>query len=273
MPRGRESASVLLRRSARMSEPPAQTVLPVLTYHSIDDLSSPISTTPERFQGQMDRLAQTGWTGVTLDVALAGLSAGQWPARSFLLTFDDGYRNILEHAAPVIARYRIPAIVFLITTRVGTTTRWPGQPGWVPDAPLLDWQQLRELAAAGWTLGAHTQTHPRLPAISPADAEREIVTSKKEIEDRCGVRVETFAYPYGATSPAIEHVVGRHYRAAFGTRLSLVNARSRITELERIDAYYLRRLSIDRLDHALARAYLFGRRVARRIDGITRGLR
>jgi peptidoglycan/xylan/chitin deacetylase (PgdA/CDA1 family) len=244
-----------------------QARLPVLTYHSIDETGSPVSTSPALFEHQMRTLAAAGWQSLSLDAVSAGVGPGVWPRRSFLLTFDDGYHNVIEHAAPVLARHGFSATVFVISSRVGSTTKWSGQPAWVPDAPLLDWPELRELASAGWNLGGHSRTHPRLTTMPSDAAEREMLECRRDIEDRCAVPVHAFAYPYGASSPAVERLVERHYRMAFGTRLAFVTARSRLTCLDRVDAYYLRRLRLDQLGAPSTRLYLAARRGIRRIAG------
>jgi peptidoglycan/xylan/chitin deacetylase (PgdA/CDA1 family) len=239
-------------------------VLPVLTYHSIDTSGSPVSISPAEFRRHIETLHAAGWRPLTVGAALEGLAAGLWPAKSLLLTFDDGYASVMEHAAPVIRDCGFTATVFVVTAMAGMRNRWAGQPPWVPDAALLGWSDLRALVDAGWELGAHSRTHARLPELGPAEAEREIAGSKAELEDRCGARVETFAYPYGARTPEIEALAARTYQAAFGTRLACVSPRSRPMNLDRIDAYYLRGLAlIARLDSLAARLYLSGRRAAR----------
>jgi peptidoglycan/xylan/chitin deacetylase (PgdA/CDA1 family) len=240
--------------------------LPVLTYHSIDGSGSVISTSPAVFERQMSSLADAGWRTLTIEAMLAGHASGQWPRRSFVLTFDDGYRNVFDLAAPLLSRHRFHAIVFVVADRVGRTAQWQDQPEALAGAPLMDWSQLQALLAMGLSLGAHSLTHPRLPELASKDAEREIVSSKRAIEDRCGVAVTTFAYPYGARTNAIEQLVARNYEAAFGTRLGFATPGSGCMNLERVDTYYLRRFaSFEGLDGTMTTAYIHARRVGRAI--------
>lgn len=241
-----------------------QRALPVLTYHSIDGAGSPISTAPEEFRRQMGMLADSGWRTLTMHEMLAGHAAGAWPRRSLVITFDDGYRSVLDHAVPVMADRGFQAVVFIVSGSVGAVPRWHGQPAALRDVPLLGWSEIRRVLDAGCSIGAHSCTHPRLPALGPAAIEDEVSRPKREIEDRCGVSVEAFAYPYGARTPAVECITGRLYRAAFGTTLAFVNRRSRLTAFERVDAYYLRGAAwIDRLDGQAAASYLRIRRLGR----------
>lgn len=249
-----------------MSADRARRSLPVLTFHAIDEVRSPVSTTPAGLRGYLASLAAAGWRTLTIDEALQGHTRGGWPARAFVLTFDDGYQSVLEHAAPLVTEYGFTATVFVASCLVGGTMRRYGAAAGTAVAPLLDWPALKALSAAGWTIGSHSRTHAMLTALPPGEAERELVGSKHAIEDHVGRPVEAFAYPYGATNRALEAIAARHYRASFGTRLARVLIASRLTNLERIDAYYLRRFSMaERLDSSAGTAYLAVRRLARSV--------
>ena len=238
--------------------------LPVLTFHAIDEVRSPVSTTPASLREYLASLAAQGWQTLTIDEALQGHARGGWPARAVLLTFDDGYCSVLEHAAPLVAEYGFTATVFVPSGLVGGTMRRYGAPAGTAAAPLLDWPQLKTLSAAGWTIGSHSRTHAMLTALPLGEAERELMESKDTIEDRVGRPVDACAYPYGATNRGVEAIAARLYRASFGTRLARVTPASRLTDLERIDGYYLRQFSLaTRLDTSAGTAYLAMRRLAR----------
>jgi peptidoglycan/xylan/chitin deacetylase (PgdA/CDA1 family) len=247
--------------------------LPVLTFHAIDDVRAPVSTTPAALRGYLATLAAAGWRTLSLDEAVDGHARGAWPPGAFVLTFDDGYRSVLEQAAPIVAECGFTAAVFVISDRVGGTMARYGAPPGTAAAPLLDWAELRRLSQAGWTIGSHSRAHPMLPALPSVEVERELLDSKRAIEDQIGGAVNAFAYPYGAANRDVEAIAALHYRASFGTRLARVTAASRLTNLERIDAYYLRRFSMARrLDTSAGVAYLALRHLARAIVDRT-GLR
>jgi peptidoglycan/xylan/chitin deacetylase (PgdA/CDA1 family) len=233
--------------------------VPVLTYHSIDGSASAVSTAPAEFRRQMQALAAAGWRTLAPDEFLRGRRAGGWAARTFLLTFDDGYRNLLDDALAIAGEHAFRGVVFVATDSVGGLM----PASLTPAASLLDWNGLRRVAAAGWTIGSHARTHRRLPALAPEEAAREMRESKTRIADEIGVAPSILAYPYGATSPAIERLAGEHYEAAFGTVLGRVSTASRPTSFERIDAYYLRGLPVAELDSAIGVFYLALRRAGR----------
>src|SRR5437016_5400871 len=84
----------------------------------------------------------------------AAHSRGACEPKSFLLTFDDGFRNFMEQAFPVLRELNYTALLFAIPDWVGATNDWPSQPKWVPRLPLLTWTDLRLMADAGMELGA-----------------------------------------------------------------------------------------------------------------------
>ncbi|RSM72283.1 polysaccharide deacetylase [Actinoplanes sp. ATCC 53533] len=127
---------------------------------------------------------------ISWDTALDVL-AGRHPMTGpmFCLSFDDGHLSWRDVVAPVLRELGAPATFFLTSGLVG-------QPG------NLTWQDCRDLAAAGYHFGSHTVTHPRLADADDDAAVREILDSKKEIEDQLGVEVRDFAAPYG--NPAVD---------------------------------------------------------------------
>ncbi|GGN71034.1 hypothetical protein GCM10010112_37990 [Actinoplanes lobatus] len=107
----------------------------------------------------------------------------------FCLSFDDAHLTWRDVAAPVLLEMGVPAMFFVTSGMVG-------QPG------NLTWQDCRELRAAGFGFGSHTVSHHRLADQDDTTAAREIVDSKREIEDELGVEVRDFAAPYG--HPAVD---------------------------------------------------------------------
>ena len=205
----------------------------ILTYHSLDESGSVISVRPDVFARQMAALAASGVRVVRLGELL------RTPGRAVALTFDDGFVNFAEAAAPVLARHKFPATVFLVTDYCGKRNDWPGQWSSVPRWPLMGWPQIRELSAAGIEFGAHTATHPDLARLDAAAAAREIEGPKGRIEDALGRPVESFAYPYGTATPEVRRMVAQHYRWGCSTRLGYVTVGSPHEMLERLDVYYL----------------------------------
>jgi peptidoglycan/xylan/chitin deacetylase (PgdA/CDA1 family) len=210
----------------------------ILTYHSLDDSGSVISVAPQLFARQMELLASSGVRVVRLS-ELRGASS---PALA--LTFDDGFQNFADVAAPELARHGFPATVFLVTDYCGGKNNWPSQRPSIPILPLMGWSTIAELSGAGIDFGAHTATHPDLAQLDDAAAREEILRSKRRAEDATGKAVASFAYPYGSMPAAARQVVGQNFAFGCSTRLGFVGANSPRVALERLDVYYLRRLSL-----------------------------
>jgi peptidoglycan/xylan/chitin deacetylase (PgdA/CDA1 family) len=192
---------------------------------------------------------------------------GSWPAGCVVLTFDDGYANLLEWAEPVLTKHGFTATVFVVSDYIGRTNAWETPPRGFGSRDLLGWDQLGTLAEAGWEIGGHTRTHPDLCALSVSDAqlEDEIAGSGDAVAERLGRNVTSFAYPYGRFDERAERIVTRVYSAGCTTRLCRATIEP-VARLPRVDAYYVQeprlfeKLIAGRLDR-----YLMLRRWGRRV--------
>jgi peptidoglycan/xylan/chitin deacetylase (PgdA/CDA1 family) len=237
--------------------------LPVLTYHAIDAQPGVTTTDPAWFVETLDALAEAGFRSVNLDDWVA--RGRPEVERGFALTFDDGLRSILRVVDPMLRR-GFTATVFLVTDRVGGDNAWPGQPRWVPRAPLLTWAEADALHALGFRFGAHGRSHVSLARCDDVLLDDELRGSRDAIEDRLGVPCRLLAYPYGDAPARVRRAAAHHYAAALGTRLALTNAGQDRADLARVDACYLRsRHALDRLLSGRCGAWLGTRRVFREV--------
>ena len=214
--------------------------VPILTYHSLDDSGSVVSVPPAVFEQHMRWLSAHGLHCIRLDELLdAWTGAGALPPRPVVLTFDDGYANVLRVGVPVLRELGFRATVFAIPGMTGGWNEWPGQAPGIPRLRLLSWAELEELLEAELEVGAHTMRHPRLSALPDREAAREITESRTALEQRLGRPVRTFAYPFGSVG-STHDVVRREFDAACGTRLGTARRSDDLHELPRIDVYYIR---------------------------------
>jgi peptidoglycan/xylan/chitin deacetylase (PgdA/CDA1 family) len=174
----------------------------VLGYHAVSDgWPSSLAVPPRAVEDQVRYLLQRGYRGVTFDEAVHGGSGG----RLFAVTFDDAYRSVERNALPLLSRLGVPGTVFAPTAYIGSEEPmgWPGIDGWLdgPHASELvpmSWPELAELAEAGWEIGSHTRTHPRLTELEDEAMGDELRGSREECERRLGRPCRSLAYPYGA---------------------------------------------------------------------------
>ncbi len=175
---------------------------------------------PEQvFADQLATLSACGWETIDiggLRAALAGSS--RLPERAALVTFDDGYRSVYEHALPVLRRLGCPALMFVPTDFVGGTNEFDSDVE--PAEPMCSWDELGELNRSGVAVQSHGKSHRAFSDISAAERRREIADSKAALEARLEEPVDFFAYPYGddadGTADVRAALAASGYRAAFG---------------------------------------------------------
>jgi peptidoglycan/xylan/chitin deacetylase (PgdA/CDA1 family) len=181
----------------------------ILIYHQIGaGLGRQMEVTEEAFESQVRWLTENG-TIVSLQEALD--RAGEPGSEElFVLTFDDGYRDMYEKAVPLLASEKIPFTVYVTTRPVETGE--PLFPGGRADP--VSWSELEAMQSELMTVGAHTHTHPDLRAVDSDTVERELDESDRLIEERLSVRPEHFCYPYGYWSSSADGAVRSRYRSA-----------------------------------------------------------
>src|SRR3974390_1040074 len=181
----------------RIVGPKTGTRVPVLLYHSISEnlfgKSHPyshINTSPNVFQQQMRWLRQAGYQSIDLGDLVQGLDDGDDLSHRVVITFDDGYQDFLTDALPILKQYGFKATIFLATGRIQQVSmRFEG-------VDYLTWQDVRDLHQQGITFGSHTVTHPDLRCLGPEQIEYELAYSKEVIEQKLGVPVTSFSYPF-----------------------------------------------------------------------------
>lgn len=186
----------------------------VLMYHNIATPPAGakmrgLYVTPRMFRFQMWYLKRAGFRVVPLkeivDIAKAG-GKDKKQKNLVSLTFDDGYLDFFENAFPVLKKYGYPATVFVVPGLAGRHNLWDSDClGAKKD--LMDWEKIRYLNNNGITIGAHTQTHPRLSSLSPEDIKMEVFGSKAQIEEQTGRPADFFCYPYGDFNDVAVRVV------------------------------------------------------------------
>src|SRR5271154_5469208 len=183
--------------AARIAGPKAGTRVPILMYHSISEnlfgKSHPyyqINTAPRIFVEQMRSLRCLGYKTLAPGEVVEGFQRGADLAKTFVITFDDGYRDFVNEALPVLKECGFTATIYLATNRIQDA------PAKIDGAEYLTWSEVRELSKEGIEFGSHTVTHPILREQEPEQVRTELKGSKEIIEDKLGSRVVSFAYPY-----------------------------------------------------------------------------
>ena len=174
--------------------------VPILLYHRVDRAAPTLSAITERltvdpreFAAEMTWIRRHGFHAVTQRQLFAGLEEGApLPCRPILVTFDDGYSDVFDNAAPVLRRLGMPATMYVITDRSP-----------LRNSGFLSWRGVRELQSVGFDIGSHTVTHRPLTALSTPNAVDELVRSRRDLEQHLGHPVQWLAYPHGAVDGRI----------------------------------------------------------------------
>lgn len=272
----------------------------ILAFHRVNDDADPFmpSLPTGVFAARMAHIARH-YRVLTMEELVARLQDGRVPRNALGLTFDDGYRDNLTHAAPILKRLGLPATVFLVTGHIGTPRalwfdslamafktatahgvalgdgrllpldtvreRLAGLEAALtylkqlpdearataaedltialrsnPERPkrlMLTWDEVDALRGLGFSVGAHTVTHPILSRLTPDRAWEEIHGSKAAIEHALGAPVRAFAYPNGGPDDYNESVTRLVQDAGFAcaltTRRGLNDTDTPVLELRR----------------------------------------
>ncbi|HOW34969.1 MAG TPA: polysaccharide deacetylase family protein [Candidatus Omnitrophota bacterium] len=187
-------------------------VAPIMVYHSVGDPrpDRTVAVTLKNFRKHMDYLKKHGYNVISLDELVVSIrEKKKTPPRSVVITFDDGFDDNYLNAFPVLKEYSFPATIFVIADEVG-------------DQGYVTWEQLKEMEQHGVTAGSHTLDHTYLPGVSEVMGRRQIIESKKLMEQKLGHAVDYIAYPSGGFSEEIKNIVrDAGYKAACTTNRGL----------------------------------------------------
>ena len=237
----------------------------IVTYHAIIGPASPVCCPPAQLESDLAALQGAGFTFVSLDECADWLAKRKaLPARSIVVTFDDGYASVVSNALPILSRFRVPGTVFVIGHRIGGDNHWPGQWKSIPRMPLADSSHLKEAIAAGLTIGSHSWSHPMLTDLDAEALQDELVASAERIEQVLQTPVQHFAYPYGIRGPREIAAARRRYRTAVNANARSIAAGADPHDLCRIDCHDVRvAIRLKLLDDLTMNPYLATRRALR----------
>lgn len=162
--------------------------LPVLMYHYIRDWNKPddavgtnLSVSPNEFDTQMQWLANNNYQTVDFDYFSYPYKMDQKP---IIVSFDDGYQDAYTDAYPVLKKYKLMGVFYIIISKVGTSG-------------YLDWDMIKEMQKNGMKFGSHTVGHPDLRNLSDEALTNEIKNSKETLEQELQTNITDFCYPSG----------------------------------------------------------------------------
>ncbi|MEP6896642.1 MAG: polysaccharide deacetylase family protein, partial [Chloroflexota bacterium] len=167
--------------------------VPILLYHHI--ATSPIDSRyyvpPEKFEEELKLLHDWGYTTITTTQLIQAITLGtKLPPRPMLITFDDGHADNYTTAFPIMQKYGFTGVLYLVYNYLDTDQ-------------YLNTAQVLEMVHAGWEVGSHSINHYDLTKLDADKQRREIVESRQLFEQKFGIPILTFAYPFGYKDPAV----------------------------------------------------------------------
>ncbi len=180
----------------------------VLMYHRFGESDYPSTNIRiDQFEAHLEELKNRRYTVLPVSEIVDKVGRGEpLPDRTVGITIDDAYASVYEQAWP-----RLQAANFPFTLFVATDALDRALPG------FMTWDQVRELAKAGVTIGSQTKSHPHLPGVPPETVKQELDASNARFVAELGERPALFAYPYGEFDlSSRELVIDRGFKAAFG---------------------------------------------------------
>ena len=170
----------------------------VLAFHRVNSETAgdALTISPREFEDHC-RFVRRHFDVISLGELVRRLEEEEDTGGTLVITFDDGYRDNAEVAAPILDELGLPATFFLITGFIGTdqVATWdqhlPDRPGW------MSWDQVLELHRVGFELGAHTVNHVDMGSASSETIRSELRDSKRKLEEFLERDVDLFSYPFG----------------------------------------------------------------------------
>lgn len=174
-----------------------------------------LSVSPKRFRAQLALLRRLGLQPLTLGQVAAWTDRqAELPPRALLITFDDGYADLQEHAFSVLEQAGFPATVFLVTGALGATTSWDASLGAGSNA-LLDAGAVERWNGRGIEFGSHSRTHADLTALGPTALREELAGSAEDLAALLSEPPIAVAYPWGLASNEVREAAAGSYRLGF----------------------------------------------------------
>ena len=160
-------------------------------YHSISDDNCHLSVSPKNFDEQISYLFNLGYKSLKFN------QINKTNEKSIIITFDDGYKDNLIHALPILKKYNFTSTCFLVSDYIGEYNKWDKNRSEFLKKELLNKQDISEWIKYGMAIGSHSKSHRSLSKLIENDLNDEISSSKNDIEHIIGYDIEAFSYPYG----------------------------------------------------------------------------
>ena len=233
----------------------------LISEHHLDEDVLGLCVSPKCFQKQMEFLYTSGYNVVSLEELVGCLKKrAALPENSIVLNFDDGYEDNYTHAFPVLKKFSFPATIFVATDFVGKELVYESDVNrgvkWLRQH--LSWTEIEEMSKSGLiTFGSHTLADIHRTRVTSEEAEGQLLTSKRILEEKLGEEIKLFSYPHGAFDHDVKWLVEKSgYICACTVLYGANDGGADVFELKRIGIYSTE-LTLREFRKKLAGAYNF----------------
>jgi peptidoglycan/xylan/chitin deacetylase (PgdA/CDA1 family) len=204
-----------------------QVVVPIIMYHHIRDEKNGdrYSVSIENFSNQMALLRKFGYQTISTQQLVEHLVKGRTlPERPIIITFDDGYEDVYLNAYPIMEKYGFSGVVYIVSDRLYANG-------------FLKVDLLKDLLKDGWEVGSHSITHADL-VNNNNYVRQEVLQSKLDLEKALGIKVYSFAYPFGLNDPYVSKKVSEYgYKSGMGVGVFNQHSVGSLFNLSRREVY------------------------------------
>ena len=205
--------------------------IPIIMYHyveyvkDIEDLvKKRLDINPDLFEGHLKALKEASYkTYFVKEIPDILDGKIEYSSHAAVLTFDDGYKDFYTVVFPLLKKYQMKATIYIIVNFIGRRG-------------FMNEKEIKEVLDSGLVeLGSHTLDHLYLKLTPESTARKQIFESKKILEEKFKVKIETFAYPYGAFSKkTVDLVKEAGYKAAVSVIPSMIQSKENLFYLSRV---------------------------------------
>jgi len=205
--------------------------IPIIMYHYVeyvkdveDLIKKRLDINPDLFEGHLKALKEASYkTYFVKEIPDILEGKIEYSSHSAVLTFDDGYKDFYTVVFPLLKKYQMKATIYIIVNFIGRRG-------------FMNEKEIKEVLDSGLVeLGSHTLDHLYLKLTPGSTARKQIFESKKILEEKFKVKIETFAYPYGAFSKkTVDLVKEAGYKAAVSVIPSMIQSKENLFYLSRV---------------------------------------
>ncbi len=206
----------------------------ILIYHRVEPYKGgykSLYVSPEAFDRQMKFLYDRGYRTISLEKMKHNIEKNSIIPKTFSITFDDGYKNNLEFAYPILKKYNFKATIFMTVNAIGKKFSYP----YMPEAQHMSVEDLKNIQDI-FEIGSHTMSHPDLSQVDENIILAELKKSKHNLSEILGIEIKHFCYPFGKYFKDYEKVLSElGYLTSCTTKNGLIDKNSNVYLLPRIE--------------------------------------